>query len=84
MRRRTKGQPIGRRVGLKLGQFLGEFGREQIGDGGEHLRHLHQRTLEPAQGRGKLGRLLLVVLAAEQVAAPIFAATPPTLLPMLA
>ncbi|WP_255542701.1 hypothetical protein [Azospirillum sp. INR13] len=38
-----------RRVGLKLRQFLGVFLRQGVGDGGQDLRHLHQRPLQPAE-----------------------------------
>ncbi len=44
-----EGAGHGRGVGLQLGQFGGELRRQQVGDGGEHLRHLHQRALEPAK-----------------------------------
>ena len=58
----------GRRLVLKLRQLVGVFGRDRVGDGREQLCDLHQRALEAAQRRGELHRLLLVVLAAEQVA----------------
>ena len=58
----------GRRLVLELRQLVGVFGRDRVGDGREQLRDLHERSLEAAQRRGELRRLLLVVLAAEQVA----------------
>ena len=57
MRRRTKFQPIGGRVGLKLREFLGVFRRQRVGDGGEELRHLHQRALQPAEDRPQILRV---------------------------
>ena len=39
-----------RRVGLELGQLLGVFGRQSVGNGGQDLRHLHQRPFEAAEG----------------------------------
>ncbi len=37
------------RVGLKLGEFLDVFLRQSVGDGGQDLRHLHQRPFQPAK-----------------------------------
>ena len=39
-----------RRLRLELRQFGGEIRRDRIGDGGQHLRDLHQRALHRAQG----------------------------------
>ena len=44
-----EGPAHGRRVGLQLGQLAGIFRRQRVGNGGEQLRRLHQRTLQPAQ-----------------------------------
>ena len=43
----------GRRLALKLGELGGIFGGERLGNGGEELRHLHDRAFEPAKRRGK-------------------------------
>ena len=56
-----------RRLRLELGQFGGEIGRHRIGDGGQHLRHLHQWALHRAQG----GRERLGVCLAPAPAQPI-------------
>jgi hypothetical protein len=51
---------------LQLGEGLRIFGRKGLGDGGEHLRHLHDRPLEATQCRGKRRRIgRIVALAAE-------------------
>ena len=42
-----------RRLALQLGQFGGVFRRQGIGDGGEQLRHLHDRTLQAAERGGE-------------------------------
>ena len=55
-----KRRPHSRGVGLQLGEFRGELRRQQVGHGGENLRHLHQRTLELAEGllqRASVARL---------------------------
>ena len=57
MRRLTKAQPIG---GASLCSFISSFGvfrRQRIGNGGEQLRHLHDRALQPAERRGKFERV---------------------------
>ena len=60
-------QPAHRRgVGLQLLQLLGIFLGQRVGDGGENLRHLHQRPLQPAQRLLQpLGMLGAVQLQAE-------------------
>ena len=46
-----------RRLTLQLHQLVGVFRRQRIGNGGEQLRHLHDRALEPAERRGKFERI---------------------------
>ena len=48
-------------MALQLGELLGIFRGQQIGDGGHELRHLHQRTLERAERVAKQLRLRLEV-----------------------
>ena len=43
-----------RRLALQLGQFVDVFGRQRLGDGGEQLRHLHDRAFEAAERRRQL------------------------------
>ncbi len=43
-----------RRVGLQFRQFRRVLGRQRIRYGGQELRHLHQRTLKPAQDRPEI------------------------------
>ncbi len=57
MRRRTKLQPIAGAFGLQLRQLLGVFRRQRVGHGGQELRHLHQRALQPAQDRAQVFRM---------------------------
>ena len=42
-----------RRLGLQLLQFGCVFGRHHIGDGGDELRHLHDRALQPPKRLGE-------------------------------
>jgi hypothetical protein len=49
--------PHGRRLALQLDQLVGVFGRQRIGNGGEQLRHLHDRTFQAAQRGGELERV---------------------------
>ena len=51
----------GRRIALELHQLGGVFRRERVGDGGQQLCHLHDRTLETAQRGGKLERVLAAI-----------------------
>ena len=51
----------GRRVGLKLTQFLEVFLGQHVGDGRKDLRHLHQRPLETAKRVLDLDRVLAAV-----------------------
>ena len=53
-----EGRAHRRRLRLQLLQFGGVFRRHDIGDGGDELRHLHDRTLETAERRGELGGIL--------------------------
>ena len=39
-----EGPTHGRRLALQLDQLIGVFGRQRIRNGGEQLRHLHDRT----------------------------------------
>ena len=41
-----------RRLALQLHQFAGVFGRHRVGNGGEQLRHLHDRAFQAAE-RGR-------------------------------
>ncbi len=50
-----------RRVGLELAELGGIFLGQRVGDGGEDLRHLHQRPLEPAERRPELGGMDVAV-----------------------
>src|SRR5487761_2404508 len=50
MRRRTKGQPIG-------GEFESVFGGEHVRDGGQELRHLHQRAFQSTQDGAQVFRM---------------------------
>ena len=45
----------GRRIRLKAGQLVGIFRRQGVGDGGQDLRHLHDRALQPAKCVAKIG-----------------------------
>src|SRR5262249_59267727 len=38
----------------QLDQLIGVLRRERVGNGGEQLRHLHDRTFQPAQRGGEL------------------------------
>ena len=79
-------RPAHRRgVGLQLGQFGRVLGRQGVGDGGEHLGHLHQRPLEPAQRLPQLrARARRDRGPAEQRAPAMRAAWPPTAPPTCA
>ena len=46
-----------RRLALQLHQFAGIFGRHRVRNGGEQLRHLHDRTLQAAERRGERQRI---------------------------
>ena len=56
-----EGPPHGRRLALQLTELGGILCRQRLGDGGEELRHFHDRALEPAKCRGK-GRGLAVAV----------------------
>ena len=65
-----EGGPHGRRLRLQLLQFGGVFRRHEIRDGGEELRHLHDRTLQAAEHLRQGGRVAgLLPLEAEQARA---------------
>src|SRR5262249_22618429 len=49
--------PHRRRLALQLDQFVGVFRRQRVGNGGEQLSHLHDRTLQSAQRSGKFKRV---------------------------
>ena len=51
----------GRRLALELAELGGIFGRQRLRNGGEQLRHLHDRALEPAKRRGKSRGLTVAV-----------------------
>ena len=46
-----------RRLALQLDQFVGVFRRQRVGNGGEQLRHLHDRALEAAERRRERQRI---------------------------
>ena len=50
-----EGPAHGRRLALQLHQLAGIFGRQRIRNGGHQLGDLHDRPLEPAERRRKLG-----------------------------
>ena len=45
-----------RRVALQLGEFLGVFRRQRVGDGRQQLGDLHDRALQAAEGGRELDR----------------------------
>jgi len=56
-----------RRLRLELGELARVLRRKRFGNGGQELRHLHERTLEPAQRRGELrGLRAVIALDAEE------------------
>jgi hypothetical protein len=48
-----EGPTHGRRLALQLGQFSGVFRRQRVGNGGEQLRHLHDRAFQAAERGGQ-------------------------------
>jgi hypothetical protein len=48
-------------LALQLGELGRIFGRQRIRNGGDELRHLHDRALEPAERGRKLERVLALV-----------------------
>ncbi len=52
-----EGPAHGRRLALQLDQFAGVFRRQRVGNGGEQLRHLHDRTFEAAERGGERQRV---------------------------
>ena len=48
-----------RRLRLQADEFVGVVGRQRVGDGGQDLRHLHQRPLHGAQRRGEGARVVV-------------------------
>jgi hypothetical protein len=46
-----------RRVGLERGELDRVLRRQRVRDGGEELRHLHQRALQPAENRREVTRV---------------------------
>ena len=61
-----EGGPHGRGLVLQLGELLGIFGRDRVRDGGQELRHLHQRALEAAERLRERRRVGGVAVAAEE------------------
>ena len=62
-----EGRPHRRGLRLQLGELLGVFGRQSLGDGGHQLRHLHDRPLQAAERRRQRRRVLgVVAVDAEQ------------------
>ena len=52
-----EGRPHGRRLALQLLQLGGIFRRDEVGDGGEQLRHLHDRPFQAAERLGQHRRV---------------------------
>ena len=52
-----EGRAHGRRLALQLLQLGGVFGRDQVRNGGEKLRHLHDRPLQAAERLGQHRRV---------------------------
>ena len=52
-----EGPPHRRRIALQLGKLHGVFGGQRIRNGGEKLRHLHERSLETAESGSQFGRI---------------------------
>ena len=50
-----------RRLALELAKLGGIFGRQRFGNGGEQLRHLHDRAFQSAQRRGERGGILVAL-----------------------
>ncbi len=50
-------QPIARRVRLQFGELGRVFRRQRVGHGGEELRDLHQRALQPAEDGAQILRM---------------------------
>ena len=50
-----------RRLALELAKLGGIFGRQRFGDGGEQLRHLHDRAFQSAKRRGERGGILVAL-----------------------
>jgi hypothetical protein len=61
-----EGRPHRRRLGLELLHLHCIVGRQQVGDGREHLRDLHQRALQPAEGGGEVGGVARIAEAAPE------------------
>ena len=55
-----------RRLALQLDQLVGVFRRQRVGNGGEQLRHLHDRPFQPAERRGERERIAAAVLPAAE------------------
>ena len=56
-----------RRLRLQANEFGGVVGRKRVGDGGEELRHLHQRPLHGAERRGQRSRVRVAPPAGQAV-----------------
>ncbi len=54
-----EGPAHGRGLALQLAKLRGVFRRQRLGDGGEQLRHLHDRPLEAAERRGQRRGILV-------------------------
>jgi hypothetical protein len=48
-----EGPAHGRRLTLQFDQLVDVFRRQRVGNGGEELRHLHDRALQAAERRGQ-------------------------------
>ncbi len=65
-----EGRAHRRGLRLQLGQLLRVLGGQRLGDGGQELRHLHDRPLEAAQRRRQRRRIRgVVAVEAEQALA---------------
>ncbi len=56
-----KGPAHRRRLALQLGEFGGVFRGQRVGDGGQKLRHLHDRALQPAERCRELRGILAAI-----------------------
>ena len=70
MRRRTNAGPIGGACDCSCDSSCGVLGRQRLGDGGQQLRHLHDRPLEAAERRGQRRGVLAVVGVRPKCAGP--------------
>ena len=63
-----EGPAHGRRLALQLHQFVGVFRRQRVRNGGEQLRHLHDRAFQPAERGGQFQRIAGAIELARRTA----------------